>query len=76
MVRLLRHRQTKGPETDRPHLNHRATPRLHKLEIHLDAYGVYQACGFLPIAPNRDYWRSPTQLVLGRLLQCHLGAKR
>ena len=26
---LVRHRQTKGPETDRPHLNHRVTPRLH-----------------------------------------------
>jgi len=29
MVRILRHRQTKGPETDRPHLNHRATFRLY-----------------------------------------------
>ena len=29
MVRLLRHRRTKGPATDRPHLNHRATSRLH-----------------------------------------------
>src|ERR1019366_9782259 len=29
MVRLLRHRQTKGPEIDRLNLNHRATPRLH-----------------------------------------------
>src|SRR5258708_33349146 len=29
MVWLLRHRQTKGPETDRPHLPHRATSRLH-----------------------------------------------
>ena len=26
---LVRHRQTKGPETDRPRLNHRATPRLY-----------------------------------------------
>ena len=25
MVRLVRHRQPKGPATDRPHLNHRAT---------------------------------------------------
>src|SRR5215470_3943932 len=32
MVRLVRHRQTKGPATDRLHLNHRATPRLHKVE--------------------------------------------
>jgi hypothetical protein len=29
MVRLVRHRQTKGPATDRPHLNHRATSRLY-----------------------------------------------
>ena len=27
-VWLVRHRQMKGPETDRPHLNHRATSRL------------------------------------------------
>ena len=29
MVRLVRHRRTKGPDTDRPSLNHRATPRLY-----------------------------------------------
>ena len=29
MVRILRHRQPKGSETDRPHLNHRATSRLY-----------------------------------------------
>jgi len=28
-VRLVRHRQTKEPETDRPDLNHRATSRLY-----------------------------------------------
>ena len=28
---LVRHRQTKGPETDRPLLNHRATSRLYRL---------------------------------------------
>jgi hypothetical protein len=28
-VRLVRHRQTKGPATDRPHLTHRATARLY-----------------------------------------------
>jgi hypothetical protein len=26
---LVRHRQTKGPESAKPHLNRRATPRLH-----------------------------------------------
>ena len=29
MAGLLRHRQTKGPATARPYLNHRATPRLY-----------------------------------------------
>ena len=29
MARLLRHRQTKGPETDRPSLHYRATSRLY-----------------------------------------------
>ena len=32
MVRLVRHRQTKGPATDRPNLTHRATSRLHHLD--------------------------------------------
>ena len=30
MMELVRHRQTKEPETDRPHLNHRATSRLYR----------------------------------------------
>ena len=30
MVGIVRHRQPKGSETDRPHLNHRATSRLYK----------------------------------------------
>ena len=30
MVRIMRHRQTKGPETDRPDLTHRATSRLYR----------------------------------------------
>ena len=33
MAELVRHRQTKEPETDRPRLNHRATPRLYLHEI-------------------------------------------
>jgi hypothetical protein len=33
MVELVRHRQTKGPATDRLHLNHRATPRLHNVAL-------------------------------------------
>ncbi len=30
-VGLVRHRRTKGPATDRPILNHRATSRLYKI---------------------------------------------
>ena len=30
---LVRHRQTKGPETDRPLLNHRATSRLYLVSL-------------------------------------------
>jgi len=33
MESLLRHRQTKGPETDKTLLNYRATPRLYTLGI-------------------------------------------
>ena len=32
LVRILRHRQTKGPDSARPHLNRRATPRLHLID--------------------------------------------
>src|ERR1035437_1804835 len=42
MVRLLRHRQTKGPGSARLHLNRRATPRLH-LKTPLD--GVNERYG-------------------------------
>src|SRR6266436_1576036 len=39
---LVRHRQTKGSATDRPHLNHRATPRLHvRRERRWSTAGVY-----------------------------------
>jgi hypothetical protein len=30
-VWIMRHRQTKGPDTDRPDLNNRATSRLYSL---------------------------------------------
>ena len=32
-VRLVRHRQPKGPETDRFYLNYRATSRLYRLSL-------------------------------------------
>src|ERR1700674_4211703 len=33
MAELVRHRLTKGSATDRLHLNHRATPRLHRFPV-------------------------------------------
>ena len=34
-ARLVRHRQTKEPETDRLYLNNRVTPRLYRRELTL-----------------------------------------
>src|SRR5260221_14326279 len=46
MAELVRHRLTKGSATDRLHLNHRATPRLHTSSpvpvLHLSGFGVNQ----------------------------------
>src|SRR5215469_3990871 len=46
MVRIVRHRQTKGPATDRPNLTHRATSRLH----HLDSTELILARGTLSVS--------------------------
>ena len=43
-ARLLRHRQTKGPDSARPHLNRRATPRLH---LKCPAQGQMSVMGML-----------------------------
>jgi ligand-binding sensor domain-containing protein len=40
-VTLVRHRQTKGPETDRLHLHHRATSRLYSLWVGTDSGLAY-----------------------------------
>jgi len=39
MAKLVRHRQPKGPDTNRPSLNHRATPRLYNSD-QVIRYGV------------------------------------
>src|SRR6267378_1406187 len=46
MVRIVRHRQTKGPATDRPNLTHRATSRLHHLDSTNQAISVIQVAPF------------------------------
>src|ERR1700675_4468708 len=66
MVGLVRHRQTKGPATDRPHLNHRATPRLHTLRIgqfHLYDTRVNRALNLCP--DNRFYSATMNAASLG-----------
>lgn len=45
MAELVRHRQTKEPETDRPRLNHRATPRLYFYELHDGSTGSRRRAG-------------------------------
>jgi hypothetical protein len=49
---LLRHRQTKGPATDRLHLNHRATSRLYPFPL---SYGVLQISGYAYIQEPSDW---------------------
>jgi hypothetical protein len=64
-ARLLRHRQTKGPETDRPNLHDRATPRLYPFAIPTpDRSAVADGLG----TPSRDHpcFRGPGRLEAGR----------
>jgi hypothetical protein len=42
MVWIVRHRQTKEPDTDRPNLNHRATSRLHHFRCTLETVAQRQ----------------------------------
>src|SRR5215831_1221965 len=49
MARLVRHRQTKGPATDRPGLNHRATSRLYSPEL-VEVREQVQGAGCLRLA--------------------------
>ena len=50
MVQLVRHRQTKGPVTDRLHLNHRATSRLY---VRRAKVSIFSRCNSYPatVAP-------------------------
>src|ERR1035437_5019080 len=55
MVRLLRHRQTKGPVSARPHLNRRATPRLHRFDRwSLSINGYYDSSSFVQLSNRRQ----------------------
>jgi hypothetical protein len=53
MVRLVRHRQTKGPETDRLYLNHRATSRLYPFFWHTaKAAPTHVPVGWISLCQN------------------------
>jgi hypothetical protein len=83
MVRLVRHRQTKEPATDRPHLTYRATARLYRQVFAkcLELGASRQASlWFLEQGlelPVRRYglggwetvWRRPTLAMLNRILR-------
>jgi len=58
MVELVRHRQTKGSATDRPRLNHRATPRLHTFDLQRENDWEYPCWG-IPVATTNDLRRYP-----------------
>jgi hypothetical protein len=62
MVRIMRHRQTKGPDTDRPNLNHRVTSRLYpSIEV---APGMMWKLLFLKLVS--ESWSSNYQLEIER----------
>src|SRR5216683_7397873 len=50
MAELVRHRQTKGSAPDRLHLNHRATPRLHRSQT---------TCMICAFTGHANRWRVP-----------------
>ena len=53
-ARLVRHRQTKGPATDRPSLNHRATPRLYMDQL----WKIFHNCSVTIGTPRRSRYAS------------------
>src|SRR5580692_1881820 len=59
MAALVRHRQTKGSATDRLRLNHRATPRLHKVppSTHMDSSRVTEICRSSESCSHKDHQR-------------------
>jgi len=61
MVRIMRHRLTKGPETDRPSLNHRATSRLYRSIRRSDRPGGTSSSGIC-CATTVTFWNGPDQM--------------
>ena len=61
---LLRHRQTKEPDSARPHLNRRATPRLH-LKIPVNAIAIFHQLTY--VSPCRHQVARSTEKSLSLL---------
>src|SRR5450755_2797145 len=55
MVQLVRHPQTKERDTDRLHLNHRATSRLYSRAIEKGNGGRARAVGFGPVSAGNKW---------------------
>ena len=48
MVGIMRHRQTKGPDTDRPNLNHRVTSRLYTFGVVTPIFTMIKSAFLFP----------------------------
>src|SRR5882672_3823783 len=78
MAELVRHRQTKGSATDRLHLNHRTTPRLHKhsaakLLRQIPSIGPIRAALLVALIQTPHRFRTKRQLwaYIGLALKTH-----
>jgi hypothetical protein len=79
MVRILRHRQTKGPDSARPHLNRRATPRLHlrtPVRGILSAMGILQQASWASGASRSMKIASAHKSLISRLQPRHFHGKQ
>jgi hypothetical protein len=81
-ARLLRHRQTKGPATDRPSLNYRATPRLYSnivitygglraTQVSIDGALVCSSRDYSPLVVRRRPCLIESFLSIGAIEKTH-----
>src|ERR1035441_4352713 len=69
-VWIMRHRQTKGPDTDRPDLNNRATSRLYSLFESATPQWVFECFGRTGVfKPREAVGLVNTRRVLGSTFQ-------
>src|SRR5258708_73599 len=79
MVGLLRHRQTKEPDSARPYLNRRATPRLHRIDLgqpgergfECNREWLLKKSSFLPNSQNLGDTKRKVKKVVCRASWCN-----